>query len=339
MSQSKRRHFLPQLTLALIMFLSVLLVGIALADETIVPPPKITSFEYEWDAYAERVIINTTGWVQPEEFYTFNPHQIILDFNDATYASDIVSAFSRSKDITEVKLIENPEEPGKPRVVIKLKEDMEFEVINVFGKNKTIVEIAKPAEKIEVKLETPTPKKTSLTGKIIFVDAGHGGTETGAISLTGKEEKVLTLDTAKRLETILTKLGAKVIMSRETDVTLEKPNIVKNVEDSRADIYVGIHYNSFRMHEIRGTETYFYNKPSSRLARMVHFGMLTGLSQPDRGVHRKMLYTVHHTDVPAVILEPAYLTNRTDNRKIESARFRDQVAWSIARALNGYFKH
>jgi N-acetylmuramoyl-L-alanine amidase len=299
---------------------------------------QISSFDFEWDQQSERVIINTTNWTEPDEFYTVKPYQIILDFNQAVHVKNLLSSFPKSKAIKSVKLVENPEQKGKPRVIIALKHDMEYEIINVVGKNKTVIEIAKPARALVVTKKLTTVKKNYLSGKTIYLDAGHGGQDDGAQSITNHLEKQFNLDTAKRLERLLKNLGAKVIMSRTVDQSIEKARIVSQIEETHADIYIGIHFNWFRMRSVRGTETYYYNKNSKALAREVHFNLIDGLDQPDRGMRRKMLYTIHHSNIPAIIIEPAYLTNRIDNAKIEDPRFREKIAQALAKAIVSYFK-
>ena len=108
-----------------------------------------------------------------------------------------------------------------------------------------------PPRNVEVPTKAPGVQ-------VIVVDAGHGGTETGAKGPTGLMEKDVTLDVAKRLQAGLTRrLGVKVILTRDTDrqVPLDERTAIANHE--RADLFLSVHVNASLSKEARGAETYF----------------------------------------------------------------------------------
>ncbi len=94
--------------------------------------------------------------------------------------------------------------------------------------------------------------------QVIVVDAGHGGSETGATGPGGLLEKDVTLDVAKRLQVGLKRrLGVKVILTRNDDrqVSLDDRTALANHE--RADLFLSVHVNASLAREARGAETYF----------------------------------------------------------------------------------
>jgi len=107
--------------------------------------------------------------------------------------------------------------------------------------------------------ERSIPVPTKQPGiQVIVVDAGHGGSETGAKGPTGLLEKDVTLDVARRIQAGLSrKLGVNVILTREGDkqVPLDERTAIANHE--RADLFLSIHVNASRAKEARGAETYF----------------------------------------------------------------------------------
>jgi N-acetylmuramoyl-L-alanine amidase len=114
---------------------------------------------------------------------------------------------------------------------------------------------AAPQEAMPGTIPVPTKPPGVQT---IVVDAGHGGTETGATGPTGLLEKEVTLDVAKRLQTGLSRrLGVKVILTRDSDrqVPLDDRTAIANHE--RADLFLSIHVNASLAKEARGAETYF----------------------------------------------------------------------------------
>ena len=94
--------------------------------------------------------------------------------------------------------------------------------------------------------------------QLIVVDAGHGGSETGAKGPSGLLEKDVTLDMAKRIQAgLASRLGVRVILTRETDkqVSLDDRTALANHE--RADLFLSIHVNASPATKASGAETYF----------------------------------------------------------------------------------
>jgi len=95
----------------------------------------------------------------------------------------------------------------------------------------------------------------------IVIDAGHGGSDTGAIGPTGVKEKDVTLAIAKRIKRRLQKglPGIEVLMTRETDKTLELADRTNLANSSGADLFISIHANANPSRKVHGVETYYLN--------------------------------------------------------------------------------
>ena len=91
----------------------------------------------------------------------------------------------------------------------------------------------------------------------ILLDPGHGGKDGGAAGLEGMLEKVVTLDIALRLRTLLEGAAFKVIMTRESDKTIATEERVALANSRGADLFVSIHANWFKMPATQGVETYY----------------------------------------------------------------------------------
>ena len=105
-------------------------------------------------------------------------------------------------------------------------------------------------------------KKKGSAGskKLVVLDAGHGGHDTGCRG-GGMNEKDIALDVTKRVRDILTEMGYRVIMTRSTDVFLELPSRSDVANRNGADIFVSIHVNDAQNTSASGTETYYLAKP------------------------------------------------------------------------------
>lgn len=100
---------------------------------------------------------------------------------------------------------------------------------------------------------TPTATRVDR----IVIDAGHGGTEEGAIGPTGLKEKELTLDVAKRLATLLQADGFEVVLTRDSDVNVALDARAGIANNKKADLFVSLHANASRFSKARGAETFF----------------------------------------------------------------------------------
>jgi N-acetylmuramoyl-L-alanine amidase len=126
----------------------------------------------------------------------------------------------------------------------------------------------------------------------IVLDAGHGGTQHGAISDSGVSEKEHTLDIALRLRRLLEAAHFEVLMTRETDVTLSLERRVAFANGSRADLFVSIHVNWIPRPQIRPLETYFVGPTDDPAALR-----LAGVENRDSGyslaAYRRLLEKVY----------------------------------------------
>ena len=91
---------------------------------------------------------------------------------------------------------------------------------------------------------------------IIAVDAGHGGIDPGAKSVSGKLEKNITLMYAKSLAKELKKRNVKVIMTREIDKTINLTDRVKKAQLAQADLFISLHTDAHNDSNISGTTVY-----------------------------------------------------------------------------------
>lgn len=190
-----------------------------------------------------------------------------------------------------------------------------------------------------------------LKGKLIALDAGHGGSDTGAIGPTGVTEKGVTLRVAKALQKLLQAEGATVLMTRTTDteVSPKKAN-ASDVEElqarcdvgneGNADIFISMHMDSFTNSTPSGTTGYYYtkgSKASQRLAQYVSEGVVTALGTGNRGTKSCNFYVVKHTDMPATLVEMAFISNDKEEKLMNSETGINRAAEGILNGLRRFF--
>ncbi|QKS72387.1 N-acetylmuramoyl-L-alanine amidase [Paenalkalicoccus suaedae] len=185
------------------------------------------------------------------------------------------------------------------------------------------------------------PASPGLSGKTIVLDAGHGGTDPGAVA-GGMNEKDLIFDVAKRAERLLTAAGANVVMTRDRDIFLSLAERVRIAERSNADVFISVHANAFSNPAANGTETFYSTRYSSqsskKLAEDIHRIMVAKLQTTDRGVKEGNYHVIRETTMPSVLLELGFMTNSSDAQKLRTDAYRQRSAEAIFEGLQQYFK-
>ena len=192
---------------------------------------------------------------------------------------------------------------------------------------------------------------TGMKGKVITIDPGHGGNDSGAIGPTGIMEKSVTLRIAKELAVLLRAEGATVYMTRtgDTEVAANGANAT-DIEELQArcdvanshnsDIFVSIHMDSFSSGEVHGTTGYYYtkgSKNSERLADKIRQGVIDQIGTSSRGTQGANFYVIKHTDMPATLVEVAFISNPQEEKLLDSEDGVKKVAQGIADGIADYF--
>jgi N-acetylmuramoyl-L-alanine amidase len=216
-----------------------------------------------------------------------------------------------------------------------------------------------------IKLFEPVLRPTAMSGRHairgVVIDAGHGGSDNGAVSARGGMEKTYTLDTAYRLEAILREAGLKTVFTRRNDVFVdlyERAHIASLYPDYA---FVSIHFNSASP-EARGLETYClsprgaastssayltradiqklpgndYDAQNILLASMVHSEIVRlnpGDGSADRGVKRARFVVIKQNVLPAILVEGGFVSNRMEAARVNQPSYRQSLAEAIARGV------
>ncbi|OHE76871.1 MAG: hypothetical protein A3F67_06005 [Verrucomicrobia bacterium RIFCSPHIGHO2_12_FULL_41_10] len=178
------------------------------------------------------------------------------------------------------------------------------------------------------------PEGSNLTNfHTVVLDAGHGGYDHGTVAVSGKEEKLLTLDLAERLKPLLEEKGYHVIMTRSNDtfIPLGERTAIANAHPDA--IFVSLHFNSSPNRSASGIETYYYNRASQRLASNIFRELLPVYKAHHRGVKHAVYYVLHHNRRPATLLELGFISNRRENIILQNSTTRQHLAEHIAQGI------
>ena len=226
------------------------------------------------------------------------------------------------------------------------------------------VEVLKEAETQRATWAFVNVLGTSISGWIdtaglgthlIYVDPGHGGSDTGATS-AGVQEKDLNLTLSKKVRDLLENKGYTVVMSREID---EFPSLSDRAQEANkigADIFVSVHHNSFDG-VANGIETYYYNENgntnnpaandkerienSKSLAESIQQELINETGATNRGVQRANFHVVRETEMPAVLVEGGFIDNAVERAKLVldsyQQRLADALSTGIDKILSNWF--
>jgi len=171
-----------------------------------------------------------------------------------------------------------------------------------------------------------------LSGKTVYVDAGHGGEDSGAVG-NGLLEKDVNLEVAKLVDEKLKEDGADTVASRTDDTFLTLEDRVAKASRNASDLLISIHANS-AVPEASGTETYFDSTYQAADSERLP----DALGTRDRGVKESGFYVIKHSQMPSVLVELGFITNQTDADKLESPEYQEKAAGAIADAVVSYYE-
>ena len=226
--------------------------------------------------------------------------------------------------------------------------------------------------------ETPAPLLGTRTAKLqtMVVDAGHGGEDSGVRGPKGTLEKQVTLEAARRLKTLVeSRLGVRVVMTREDDraISLDERNAIAN--NSKADLFLSLHANASPSASVKGTEVYYLRldrageearrtaaatelilpvvggitRPidiipwdlaqashvdaSARFASMLEEELEKRVPAGPRPLQQAPMRVLSGANMPAALVEMAYLTNGEQEQRVKSDEFQGAVVEAIYGAV------
>lgn len=175
----------------------------------------------------------------------------------------------------------------------------------------------------------------------VVIDPGHGGNDPGA-SISGLAEKDIALDVATRLNSILKASRIRTYMTRTDDTFSEPKERIFTANRKKASLFVSIHCNWFRDSWYNGTMTLY--QPSRRLrkgnldevryAGIIQDELASGLKMKSIGIRdRDELSVLKHAEMPSVLIELGFLSNKEDRSLLSSEEFRQKAAEAIANGI------
>lgn len=185
-----------------------------------------------------------------------------------------------------------------------------------------------------------------LAGKLIVLDAGHGGFDIGATGVSGVFEDDLNLKVARYLKANLEENGAQVIMTREDENAIAETkgeDMAKRrqiIQQSGSDIVVSIHMNSETDSSFSGPIVLFM--PSSvggeNLAKSIQQCLLTELHpKSENNARAEDLFITASGTQPCVIVECGFISNPDEEALLVRKDYQKKIARAITDGCRNYF--
>jgi N-acetylmuramoyl-L-alanine amidase len=192
--------------------------------------------------------------------------------------------------------------------------------------------------------------------RIIVLDPGHGGDDIGTAH-NGLVEKQITIDIARRLRALLIAQGWSVRMTRDGDVDpVTQANLAMMAADGKpnpsdraylqtrcdvandvnARLFISIHVNYSESPSVNGTTFYWYKPQDQALATTLERAVIPAAGTNDIGPRHENFYVIHHTTMPAVLIETAFISNPHDAALLASPAFLQNMAQGIASGVKAY---
>jgi N-acetylmuramoyl-L-alanine amidase len=316
------------------------------SDPVVTPVPvgltELQSISYSGD----RLIIATNGNISPKVSSISGPERIIVDLPNTTISQTFVQGQASNPDgsgqieatdsflVSKVRFAMFSQSPSTVRVVLDLTQSATANWS--LGENNVLL--------VDISSTNGTsgsqPALPDNNGKtVIVIDPGHGGRQSGAVSVTGAYEKDFNLAVGIKVKALLEQhANIQTVITRQDDTELSLQQRVDIAKLNQANLFISIHGNKFTTPVPNGIETLYTRKESKSLAETLHKHVLPVTGLKDRGVKVASLHVTRETSMPAVLLELGFLSNPTDEALMLTESYQDQCAQAIVDGILDYLR-
>lgn len=234
--------------------------------------------------------------------------------------------------------------PGKNGSVltIPLKGSESIECYETLNAKQFVIRIKAPKSTVSTNpgksggIKPPVAGKI-LSGKVIVLDPGHGGSDPGAIG-GGIQEKTMTLELALMLEKLLKTNGATVYMTRTNDTYVGLAERTEFSDAHSPDLFVSLHINAAESSSVNGIETHFWKDDSENLAKCIQSSLVSRVNARDRGVLKSRFYVVRNTVAPSVLVEFGFISNDSELKDMLTNTRKTKSVEAVFEGISNFLK-
>ncbi len=199
-----------------------------------------------------------------------------------------------------------------------------------------------------------TMKPASITlpegPPVLVIDAGHGGEDGGAVSVSGKVESAINLSVARRLDALMGFVGVPPILLRDADISLHDADATTVTEKKKSDlqnrvarvnatdnaVLISIHQNTYTDSGNHGAQVFYADEASSLiLAQTAQEALRLALDPENTRKPARIsdsVYLMRHVTRPAILAECGFLSNPTEDQLLGTDAYQIKISMALAAA-------
>ncbi len=269
----------------------------------------------------------TVGFTRPVEVKTQvlqSPPRLVLDFASAIYREATKYIDVKVGGVRQIRVGQFSQDPPVVRVVVEMSRLLDYRILKQGSGEKYYVQML----------------SARLGKAAIMLDAGHGGSDTGAIGVTGLYEKDIVLLTTQQLQRKLGNMGYEIVLTRNNDSFVSLGERADYANSALPMIFVSIHANAIENPQFTGVMTFHYKGSNEgvKLASAIQRALLSSTGAVDRGVRTANFFVLRETVVPAVLVEIGFLTNSIEEYKLRDPHYQQRIVSGLAAGIDEYMR-
>lgn len=212
------------------------------------------------------------------------------------------------------------------------KENVGSLITAVFGEGEDTSKVNKDKQ-----FDLEDEKTTENKKYVVYIDVGHGGTDSGYKTKDGVLEKDVDLQISKLVSSRLSSQSdVSVIVSRNTDATLSNTERVEDANKQNADVFVSIHMTGNDDPTAEGIQTFYRvdaSDGSDQLGTLVQKSMTAYVNLKDRGATPFTFDVLKDNNMPAILIQCGFLSNPEEEKKLINPEFQKNLAEGISQGI------
>src|SRR5436309_2549882 len=273
---------------------------------------QITGITPQVASGALQVSVDATGTMEYKIREFAVPDRLAIDMQNAVFIPVKREISVEGTSVVSIRAAQFTARPPVTRIVVTLKRKLNY-VVN------------RSAGQLTIDLNT----NMAARGHLVAIDPGHGGQDPGAIGPSGLREADVVLDIAMRVRDLLARDGIRVLLIHDSDATVDLEDRPRLAREGGATLYVSIHANASPRAAVNGTETFYLTPQSLVLAQMIQDELGVVLGIPSRGIKTANFVVLRDNEMPAVLVETAFISHADDELRLRDQAFRQHVAEAV----------
>lgn len=197
---------------------------------------------------------------------------------------------------------------------------------------------------------------TRSPNETVVIDAGHGGEDGGAVSITGAIESHINLEIALKLDEIFGLYGVNTLLLRDSDVSLHDSsaetlrqkkvsdlhNRVAIINTTENPVVISIHQNTYSSSKYHGAQVFYTNNASSLPLAQITQNTLKQILDPTNNRKPAMVpnsvYLMNNISCKAILVECGFLSNVQEDAQLQTSIYQTKIALALAGSYLNYLQ-